>query len=95
MKRVEGTGNDELYVLVVLALGFATAAVTQAVGLSLALGAFLAGLIVSECKTSEKMLDELSPCAMLSWRSSSSPLEFWLIPESWSPNPLFGARSLA
>ncbi len=61
MKRVEGTGNDELYVLVVLALGFATAAVTQAVGLSLALGAFLAGLIVSECKTSEKMLDKLSP----------------------------------
>jgi monovalent cation:H+ antiporter-2, CPA2 family len=61
MKRVEGTGNDELYVLVVLAMGFATAAVTQAVGLSLALGAFLAGLIVSECKTSEKMLDELSP----------------------------------
>jgi monovalent cation:H+ antiporter-2, CPA2 family len=61
MKRVEGTGNDELYVLVVLALGFATAAATQAVGLSLALGAFLAGLIVSECKTSEKMLDKLSP----------------------------------
>jgi len=61
MKRVERTGNDELYVLVVLALGFATAAVTQAVGLSLALGAFLAGLIVSECKTSEKMLDKLSP----------------------------------
>jgi monovalent cation:H+ antiporter-2, CPA2 family len=61
MKRVEGTGNDELYVLVVLALGFATAAVTQAVGLSFALGAFLAGLIVSECKTSEKMLNKLSP----------------------------------
>ncbi|MGA9798897.1 MAG: cation:proton antiporter [Terriglobales bacterium] len=61
MKRVEQAGNDEMYVLVVLALGFATAAVTQAVGLSLALGAFLAGLIVSECKTSEKMLDKLSP----------------------------------
>jgi CPA2 family monovalent cation:H+ antiporter-2 len=61
MKRIEGTGNDELYVLVVLALGFATAAVTQAVGLSLALGAFLAGLIVSESKTTHKMLDKLSP----------------------------------
>jgi monovalent cation:H+ antiporter-2, CPA2 family len=61
MKRVGQTGNDEMYVLVVLALGFATAAITQAVGLSLALGAFLAGLIVSECKTSEKMLDTLSP----------------------------------
>ena len=38
MKQVGRTGNDELYVLVVLALGFATAAVTQAVGLSLAWG---------------------------------------------------------
>ena len=54
-------GNEELYVLVVLALGFATAAVTQAVGLSLALGAFLAGLIVSESGTTHKMLDKLSP----------------------------------
>jgi CPA2 family monovalent cation:H+ antiporter-2 len=61
MRRVGQAGNDEFYILVVLALGFATAAVTQAVGLSLALGAFLAGLIVSECKTSEKMLDKLSP----------------------------------
>jgi CPA2 family monovalent cation:H+ antiporter-2 len=61
MKRVGQSGNDEMYVLVVLALGFATAAITQAVGLLLALGAFLAGLIVSECKTSEKMLDKLSP----------------------------------
>src|SRR3984893_95215 len=61
MKRVEGTGNDEVYVLVVLALVFATAAITQAVGLSLALGAFLAGLIVSESGTTHKMLDKLSP----------------------------------
>src|SRR4029077_9902505 len=54
-------GNEELYLIVVLALGFATAAVTQAVGLSLALGAFLAGLIVSESRTTRKMLDKLLP----------------------------------
>ena len=53
--------NEELYLLVVLALGFATAAITQAVGLSLALGAFLAGLIVSESGTTRKMLDKLLP----------------------------------
>ena len=47
MARISKTGDEELYLLVVLALGFATAAVTQAVGLSLALGAFLAGMIVS------------------------------------------------
>jgi len=61
MKRVDRTGNEELYVLVVLAVGFATAALTQAVGLSLALGAFLAGLIVSESGTTHKMLDKLLP----------------------------------
>jgi CPA2 family monovalent cation:H+ antiporter-2 len=38
--------NDELYLLVALALGFAVAALSQALGLSLALGAFLAGMIV-------------------------------------------------
>jgi len=42
-------------------LGFVTAAITQAVGLSLALGAFLAGLIVSESGTTRKMLDKLHP----------------------------------
>ena len=66
MKRVSRAGsgqngNDELYLLLVLALGFATAAVTQAVGMSLALGAFLAGLIVSEAGTTRKMLDKLLP----------------------------------
>ena len=61
MTRVGLMGNEELYLLVVLALGFATAAVTQAVGLSLALGAFLAGLIVSESGTTRKMLDMLLP----------------------------------
>ncbi len=61
MKRVSRAGNEELYLMVVLALGFATAAVTQAVGLSLALGAFLAGLIVSESGTTRKMLDKLLP----------------------------------
>jgi CPA2 family monovalent cation:H+ antiporter-2 len=60
MRRVSRTGNDELYLLVVLALGFATAAVTQAVGLSLALGAFLAGMVVSGSE-SHKTLDRLLP----------------------------------
>lgn len=61
MKRVERSGSDEFYVLVVIALGFATAAITEAVGLSLALGAFLAGLIVSEAQMAHKMLNKLLP----------------------------------
>jgi CPA2 family monovalent cation:H+ antiporter-2 len=45
---VARTRNAELFLLVVLAVALGTAALTHAVGLSLALGAFLAGLLVSE-----------------------------------------------
>ena len=44
-----------------LALGFATAAITEAVGLSLALGAFLAGLLVSESNAGEETLKHMLP----------------------------------
>jgi CPA2 family monovalent cation:H+ antiporter-2 len=47
---VARTRSDELFLLVALAIGLGTAALSQAVGLSLALGAFLAGLIVSEAE---------------------------------------------
>jgi CPA2 family monovalent cation:H+ antiporter-2 len=53
--------NDELYLLVVLALGFATAALTQAVGLSLALGAFLAGVVISGSEQGHETLTRLLP----------------------------------
>ena len=47
MTRVARTQNPELFLLVALAIGLGTAAITQMAGLSLALGAFLAGLIIS------------------------------------------------
>ena len=47
LERVARTRNDEIFLLVTLALALGTAALTQAVGLSLALGAFLAGLLIS------------------------------------------------
>src|SRR5215467_5772072 len=61
LRRVAAAGSDELYLLVVLALGFATAAVTEALGLSLALGAFLAGMLVSESAMTHKMLEKVLP----------------------------------
>ncbi len=61
MARVARMQNDELYVLVSLSLGFATAAATQALGLSLALGAFLAGLVISESEHSHETLRRLLP----------------------------------
>jgi monovalent cation:H+ antiporter-2, CPA2 family len=61
IKRVLGTGNQELLVLVALALSFVTAAITQAVGLSLALGAFLAGLLVCESSDAHETIRHLLP----------------------------------
>jgi monovalent cation:H+ antiporter-2, CPA2 family len=61
MKRVIATGSAELLVLVALALSFVTAAITEAVGLSLALGAFLAGLLVCESSDADKAISQLLP----------------------------------
>lgn len=61
LKRVAAMRNDELFVLVAVAIGLATAAITEAVGLSLALGAFLAGLIVSGSETAHQTLSKLLP----------------------------------
>lgn len=47
LTQIARTQNQELFLLVTLAISLGTAAVTQMVGLSLALGAFLAGLIIS------------------------------------------------
>ncbi len=61
MRRVVKAANPEFFVLVALALGFVTAALTQAVGLSLALGAFLAGLLVSESQAAHQTMQHLLP----------------------------------
>lgn len=61
MDRVARTRSQELYLIVALALGFATAAISQAVGLSLAAGAFLAGLIVSSSEYAHETLAHLLP----------------------------------
>jgi CPA2 family monovalent cation:H+ antiporter-2 len=61
MTRVARTHNQELFLLVALAIGLGTAALTQAVGLSLALGAFLAGLLISESDFAHETLARLLP----------------------------------
>lgn len=61
MSRVAATRSDELFLLVALAIGLGTAAVTQAVGLSLALGAFLGGLLISESDYAHETLARLLP----------------------------------
>jgi CPA2 family monovalent cation:H+ antiporter-2 len=58
---VARTRSQELFLLVVLAIALGTAALTQAAGLSLALGAFLAGLLVSESEYSHETLARVLP----------------------------------
>jgi CPA2 family monovalent cation:H+ antiporter-2 len=53
---VARTRNPELFLLVALAIALGTAALTQAVGLSLALGAFLAGLLVNQTEYGHETL---------------------------------------
>src|SRR5271154_881704 len=55
LKRVEKTCNDELSLVVALTLCMGIAALTEAVGLSLALGAFLAGLFLGTSEFTHKL----------------------------------------
>jgi CPA2 family monovalent cation:H+ antiporter-2 len=61
MTRVARTRSPELFLLVALAIGLGTAALTHTVGLSLALGAFLAGLLISESDYAHETLARLLP----------------------------------
>lgn len=59
LARVAGTGNSELLVLVMMVLAIGTAALTAAAGLSIALGAFLAGLLVNESEACHSILTRI------------------------------------
>ena len=61
LARVARTRNDELFLLVTLAVALGAAALTQAAGLSLALGAFLAGLLINQSDYAHETLARLLP----------------------------------
>ena len=61
LTRVARTRDEELFLLVALAIALGTAAVTQAVGLSLALGAFLAGILINTSDFAHETLARLLP----------------------------------
>lgn len=58
---VTRTRNSELFLLSILTICFAVAWITSSVGLSLSLGAFLAGLIVSESEYSDEAVSNVLP----------------------------------
>lgn len=61
LARVARACSDELFLLVLLAVCLGTAALTEAVGLSLALGAFAAGLMVSASPFAQRSLRQMLP----------------------------------
>jgi CPA2 family monovalent cation:H+ antiporter-2 len=61
LARVEKTCNDELSLLLALTVCLVVAAITEAIGLSLALGAFLAGLLLGNSDYAHKLAAKTLP----------------------------------
>src|SRR4029077_9086372 len=61
LTRGAGTGNMQLLILVMMVLAIGTAVLPAAAGLSIALGAFLAGLLVNESEACHAILTRILP----------------------------------
>jgi len=61
LARVARGRNMEVFILVAVLIGVGTAALSQGLGLSLALGAFLGGLIISESEFTHEVLTRILP----------------------------------
>jgi len=59
--QVVRTRNRELFLMSIIVIGLGVAGLTYAAGLSLALGAFLAGLIISESEYVHQALGDMAP----------------------------------
>ena len=61
LHQIAKTKNRELFLISIIAIGFAVAWFTSAIGLSLALGAFIAGLTISESEYSHHAFGNIVP----------------------------------
>ena len=65
LERVARTCSQEIFLLTILAICLGTAWITSLAGVSLSLGAFLAGLMVSESRFSHQAFAEILPLQIL------------------------------
>ncbi len=65
LEAVARTCSQEIFLLTVVAICFGTAWLTSLAGVSLSLGAFLAGLVISESRFSEMAFGEILPLQIL------------------------------
>lgn len=61
MQRIARTGSQELFVLSVFALCLGVALLTATLGLGIEMGAFVAGLMISEVEYADQALDRVLP----------------------------------
>lgn len=61
LRSIVHSHNQELFLITIIVICFATAFITQLLGLKLALGAFLAGLVISESEYSFEALKNIMP----------------------------------
>ncbi len=59
--RITSLGSREIFIVAVVAVTFVSAAATESLGLSAALGAFVAGLLLSETDFGHRALSEVVP----------------------------------
>ena len=59
--RITSLGSREIFIVTVVAVTFVSAAATESLGLSAALGAFVAGLLLSETDFGHRALSEVVP----------------------------------
>ena len=65
LERVAALCSPEVFLLAVVAICFGTAYLTALAGVSVSLGAFLAGLVVSESRQSTQALSEILPLKII------------------------------
>lgn len=73
LSYIEKTCNDEISLLLALSICLVVAAITEAVGLSVALGAFVGGMLLGSSPYTHKLAAQTLPFEMSSWPFSSSP----------------------
>ncbi|MEZ5418036.1 MAG: cation:proton antiporter [Vicinamibacterales bacterium] len=61
LRRVAAWGSHELFLVAVVAAGVGIGAVAHALGLSFAIGAFVAGMVLSESELSHQALSDIEP----------------------------------
>ncbi len=86
-RLIAATRSTELFVLTVLLVTLAAAWITQQVGLSMALGAFLAGMVISETEFRHQVEADIRPfqdvLLGLFFVTVGMRLDFTILPEIW------------